>query len=407
MQASDKKNIAIVWEGYDAGGVDSYLSYLLDAWPSDDEIYIFYNIENLGVDRLKKIMANKTIKFRQVKTIFKYYDGKSATSLALKYIMHLLAPLLYFRNILEYKKVFQRYDFDILMAQNGGYPGSYGVLSSCAGAAFANIEARCLVIHHAANPPRFGHKFFRLVIEKQLSKTLSSIIAISKVTKQTILDHTGFFNGAEDKISVIENGVPIPKQKKEYIGLGEKKLKIGIIGRLDPHKGHDDFLKALTLLSLDSLKAITVEFIGGYKPADFTRVSGLIISYGLEDIVHVRGYVDSSTTDVILSLDLVAMTTKDFEGFGLTIIEALHAGVPVMATRVGIVPELFADDDFMSFEPGDCSAMASAVNFFLEADDKSSLISEHVIAALNNYDSKYASKRYREHLIRHQIIGDK
>ena len=60
MRANDKKNIAIVWEGYDAGGVDSYLSYLLDAWPCDDEIYIFYNVENLGVERLKKIISNKT-----------------------------------------------------------------------------------------------------------------------------------------------------------------------------------------------------------------------------------------------------------------------------------------------------------------------------------------------------------
>ena len=399
MRANDKKNIAIVWEGYDAGGVDSYLSYLLDAWPCDDEIYIFYNVENLGVERLKKIISNKTIKFRQVKTIFKYYDGKTSTSLALKYIMHLLAPLLYFRNVLEYKKTFQRYDFDILMAQNGGYPGSYGVLSSCIGAAFANIEVRCLVVHHAANPPRFGHKYFRFIIERQLSKNLNSIIAISKVTKQTILNNTGFFNGEKDKISVIENGVPIPKQKKEYIASREKKLKIGIIGRLDPHKGHDDFLKALSLMPKDTLSMISVEFIGGYRKEDFIRVSGQVTDFGLQDIVEIKGYVNLSVAEIILGLDLVVMVTKDFEGFGLTIVEALHSGVPVMATRVGIVPELFSDNDLMSVEPGDVRGMARALKEFIETEEKGIFISVEMKSRLRKYESGYSSSRYRDHLV--------
>ena len=73
-----KKKIAIVWEGYEAGGIDSYLYYLLEAWPIDDEFTIFYNQENLGADRLKILLKNKKIIFQPVKTFFRFYEEASA-----------------------------------------------------------------------------------------------------------------------------------------------------------------------------------------------------------------------------------------------------------------------------------------------------------------------------------------
>ena len=248
--SSDKLQIAIVWEGFDAGGVDSYLSYLLDTWPHQDTFYIFHNRENRGIDRLKKIMSNKSVKFILVKTIFQHYDSKSKRSLALKYLRHIMSPLLYLVNIFLYKKKFEGFEFDVLVAQNGGYPGSYAVLSACMAAYLTKINVVCLVIHHAANPPILGHRLFRSIIEKNLTKKLSSIVAISQATKKTILDNTKLFNNSNKDVTVIENGVIMPIKKK-YFSHNQKIQKIGIIGRLDPHKGHDDFLKALSLLSMN------------------------------------------------------------------------------------------------------------------------------------------------------------
>jgi glycosyltransferase involved in cell wall biosynthesis len=400
MNSLDTKKIAIVWEGYDAGGVDSYLSYLLDAWPVEDHICIFHNEENQGIDRLKKIMSNSAVTFSSVKTVFKYYDGKTPVSLLLKYLIHIISPILYVINVFLYKKKLQPYEFDILMAQNGGYPGSYGVLASCLGAYLAKIKTISLVIHHSANPPRFGHKLFRFGIEKYLSKILGSIVAISEVTKKTIQINTNFFKNASSNIVVIENGVPVPNKKKINSPNRGRIQKIGIIGRLDPHKGHDDFLKALSLIPKVSLSMLSVEFIGGYREADFQRVSRLVADFGLEDIVQIKGYVNLSVAEIILSLDLVVMATKDFEGFGLTIVEALHSGVPVMATRVGIVPELFSENDLMSVEPGDVWGMARAIKEFIETEDKNIFISKVIKSRLRKYEAGYSSRRYRDHLVR-------
>ena len=51
----DKLKIAIVWEQKEWGGVDSYLSYMINSWPNDqDSFVIFYNKQNKGAIRLKK-----------------------------------------------------------------------------------------------------------------------------------------------------------------------------------------------------------------------------------------------------------------------------------------------------------------------------------------------------------------
>lgn len=395
--------IAIVWEGFEAGGVDSYLSYLLNAWPCDDCFHIFYNLENRGITRLKKMITNKFVNFVPVKTVFKHYDGRTQMSLTLKYLRHLMTPFLYLINVFLYQRKLREFEFDILLAQNGGYPGSYGVLSACIGASFARIKTTCLVVHHAANPPIFGHYLFRLVIEKILSRKLSSIIAISQATKETILKNTKF-SFEKNELTVIENGVP-KVDKKKFFPSNQKTFKIGIIGRLDLHKGHDDFLRALSLLSSKHLRSISVEFIGGYKDEDYKRIVSYLDLFGLKDVVEIRGYVDLPISEIIFNLDLVAMVTKDFEGFGLTIVEALNLGVPVLATRVGIVPDLFSNESVMTIEPSDYQSMSKAIIKFIETKDKSTFITKEVRSQLKKYDAKYASRRYREHLLNNYYSG--
>ena len=291
-------------------------------------------------------------------------------------------------------------NFDILIAQNGGYPGSYGVLSSCFGAKLAKIRTIALVIHHAANYPLPGHKIFRYFIEKNLKNILHSIIPISNATKETIEKHTNFRKDFDQNITVIENGVPLPEKEKQYILDKKRKLKVAILGRLDPHKGHDDFLIALNLLSRDLLRKISVEFIGSYKGEDFKRISSLIAEFDLQEIVEIKGFVNTSTEKIISDLDLLVMATKDFEGFGLTIIEALHARVPVISTRVGVALELFSEEDIMAVMPRDHIGISKALETFINSENKKSLISEDVLEKLKKYDSKLSSRRYRDHLTR-------
>ena len=125
----------------------------------------------------------------------------------------------------------------------------------------------------------------------------------------------------------------------------------------------------------------------------------MIISLDLESTVTIHGFVDDDIQSIITGLDLVAMVTKTFEGFGLTIIEALNNDVPVLATRVGIVSELFPINSKMIVDVGDRKGIASAIEQFVSSEDKGSFIPEEVKSRLWRYDSNYMSLRYRQHLI--------
>ena len=105
---------------------------------------------------------------------------------------------------------------------------------------------------------------------------------------------------------------------------------------------------------------------------------------GLEDKVVIPGYIDGDSIQLISQLNILLMLTKDFEGFGLTIAEAMIAGVPVIATKVGAVQE------FVNNEVG-----------YLVPPESPSDIARALTAYLNNPgDFKLRAKKAKKHIER-------
>ena len=404
---SRQLRIAIVWEQIEWGGVDSYLSYLLNSWPnSEDQIVIFHNKENKGAARLKGLLkSGPRVCFEEIPISIKFYDGNSKFSKLLRLVTYIATPLLFVRACRSYRNLFKGSDYDVVFVQNGGYPGSYGALASIIGAAQAGIVVRSLTVHHAATKPDLLHGWFRLLIEKKLGNVLSSLITVSNATKQTMIQNTRIFDDQNCYVTVIENGIPIPtptptpKQpgKRQTVGYG--KIKIGLLGRLEAYKGHDDFLCALSLLPRAILSRVSVEFYGGYEQKDFDRLSHLVEVFELDDVVSILGFVERDTSEIIADLDLVAMVTKTFEGFGLTVVEALHQKVPVLATPVGIIPDIFPEGGKLIVDAGNIHGMASAIEGFVNAPNRGEYMNECVQSRLWKYDSNYMAARYRQHLM--------
>ena len=370
---SNSSRIAIVWEQNEWGGVDSYLEYLLNSWPNkQDQIVVLHNKGNKGAIRLMNLLSNNDmVSFVQINTVFKYYPWSNFFANLLKIIIHVLTPVLFIYSVSRYKQLFNSEKFDIVIGQNGGYPGSYGVLSSLIAAKKAGVKVRSLVVHHAAGKPIIMHGWFRMIIERKLGGgILTSVIAVSHATKDTLVRNTYLFDQQKCHVTVIENGIPIPDKRIKKTNNPHDKFKIGMLGRLEPYKGHDDFLCALSILSQSCLEKIKVEFFGGYADSDYKRLTNIINKLELENTVDILGYVDSNVTDIIAGLDLVVMVTKTFEGFGLTVIEALHQGVPVLATNVGVVQELFPEGSEFIVDVGDFDGMAKLIEKIVLSNEK-------------------------------------
>jgi glycosyltransferase involved in cell wall biosynthesis len=142
----------------------------------------------------------------------------------------------------------------------------------------------------------------------------------------------------DDRCRVVHNGIDrAPFEQaidagsvRERMGIPKGAVVAGVVGRLDERKGHRYFLEALHRLRAaePGLHGVIVGE-GREKDAILTQRKAL----GLEDRVHVLGYW-ASLPEALAAIDVFVLPSL-MEGHPLAILEAMAAGKPVVATRVG------------------------------------------------------------------------
>ncbi len=148
---------------------------------------------------------------------------------------------------------------------------------------------------------------------------------------------------------------------------------IGCFGRIRAQKGTDVFVNAMRQLLPDRPEATAV-ILGRATEAhrDFERgLRAEIDAAGLRDRIR---FLPEVPVDQIArwyqALDLF-IAPQRWEGFGLTPLEAMACGVPVIATRVGAFEELVAEGETGHLvAPGECAAMAAAVAPLLDDEGR-------------------------------------
>lgn len=137
---------------------------------------------------------------------------------------------------------------------------------------------------------------------------------------------------------------------------------IGFVGRLSPEKGPEVFVRAALLLRDRLPNARFV--IAGDGPSR-ERVEALAAQYLLDDRLELLGTRDDMPS-VYRGLD-VLVSSSHSEALPLAVMEAMACGVPVVATRVGGVPELVAHGSTgWLVEAGDFQGLATAAASLIE-----------------------------------------
>ena len=346
---SQIKKIAIVWESETGGGVNSYLKYLLQSRAFlGKQITIFTNSENKGAKSLIKDLAQqKNVKFIFFNSFFVFNRKRSFLE---KLIYYFLKPFLLFIMVFKFKKILSDSNYDILLCECGNYGSFRSEQAAILASRALKIPLKIIVIHHACEkPPLFMGAVFK-IIDYFLRKTLTSLITVSKATRETVFYNSNLLSSDQLKGDVIHNGVPTNKfVKKDYLNLTHAKdkesvLKIGMVTRLSPDKGHDNLILAFSKLPPEYKKKMTIIFVGEDERGQRKRLEELIMDSNLKDKILFLDYVDIDSKKIILSLDLLLSLTKSYEGFGLSIAEAMSVGTPVLATDVGGVNEFFNNE---------------------------------------------------------------
>ena len=140
---------------------------------------------------------------------------------------------------------------------------------------------------------------------------------------------------------------------------------IGFLARACPEKGLDRAIRAVGLLR-DQGRDVRLVAAGATVEAERTYLAGCLAvadELGLADRFDWRGQVDRPGKLALFEeVDLFAMPTTHPEAKGLPVIEALAAGVPVVASDHGTFPELLDDQRAgLLHEPGDPADLARAI----------------------------------------------
>lgn len=371
--------ILIYWEQASWGGVDTHLLELLSTWPApNDEIVLMVNDGNAGFARLQAQF--EALPYVRCVSVPSYSHNElnrrwSQRPLLRRFskLLHFIQPITYWLFVRRMQGYLQREGtFDLLLGNNGGYPAAWGTLCALEAGVRAGIGTRLLLVHHAATSPAPFMWWYEQLVDRRISRIATAMICVSWATRATILARR-WLDEELVRMRVIHHDIAIeaaqPGDKlpdiRGAIGAASGDLLVGIAGRVEPYKGHEDLIFALARMGQEQRTRLRLVVIGAGEVAELERLRCIAANLGVGDRVHFLGYVPGRPVDLIAQLDLLAMVTRTFEGFGLTLAEAMAIGVPVLASRVGAIPEFVDETSGMLVNPGAPQEIARALADFV------------------------------------------
>lgn len=209
---------------------------------------------------------------------------------------------------------------------------------------------------------RFKTAIFRFF--ETLTADLSDVIVtLSEGLKQELVDY-GI--ASPDRFRVIPLGLDLEPftnsiqwqgQFRAQLGGSTENPLVGIIGRLVPVKNHALFLSAARHI-LNNYPHVRFVVVGdGERRAELEEQMSEL---GIASQVHFVGW-QQNLPRIYADLDAIVISSNN-EGTPVSLIEAMAAGVPVISTAVGGVPDLLHEGDFGSLVPaGDAQALGEEI----------------------------------------------
>ena len=205
-----------------------------------------------------------------------------------------------------------------------------------------------------------------------------------------------------EKRSVIPNGVDIEKFKRneekgkvlrnEY-NIGEADILIGTVGRLSKEKNQKMLLEALYSLMRDD-ERVKVMLVGaGLKEWELKQFAE---ARHLTDRIIFTGIM-KDTVAAYSAMDIFVLSSLT-EGVPLTVLEAMSCRVPVVATRVGGIPEMLKDGEAgLLVGAQDVDGLRRKIEQLIKDADKRHQLSDFAHAFVkNNYSIRQMCYTYRE-----------
>lgn len=216
-------------------------------------------------------------------------------------------------------------------------------------------KTRLIYTEHSTSNRRRNKSYFR-PIERLIYSFYSKVISISEQTQQALLEWL-----APQDVSqfvVIRNGIDIEvyKPKNYFI----KNNKIIMVSRFAPAKDQETLIKAMCNVHKD----LSLELVGDGE--NLEKCKKLSTELGLDNRISFLG--SCSNVNELLWDAKIGVQSSHWEGFGLTAVEMMAAGLPVIASNVEGLRQVVEGAGLL-FNRGDEVELANKINKLYEDDE--------------------------------------
>ncbi len=270
-----------------------------------------------------------------------------------------------FHLIKEFAELLTEKKVDIVHAHQYT-PYFYAVLASF----FSKRHPKVVFTEHGRHQPD-KVRWKRVIFNKLFRPVTAAYTGVANFSKDSLAT---FEKIPADKIEVIYNGIDLSRfpddcdkaKLRKSLGFEEDKTLVGIIARLDPIKNHAVLIESISLLKeqFPDIQLIIV----GEGPMQ-KELQELVNELNLEDYVVFTG-LRKDVPRILMALDLFVLPST-MEAMSVTLLEAMSASLPVVATDVGgnkevVVPHVTGE----LVPPKDAEQLAGAIESIISAPQK-------------------------------------
>jgi glycosyltransferase involved in cell wall biosynthesis len=350
--------ICFYTENYYRGGLDTFLINLINAWPdAKDDLTLVCNGTHPGLDTI----VEKTRRPLKIERYYRIFTTTIAQGqISSKWSQSFLARaffVLTFRffqysiffpwYVFTLMLFFRRSDFDRLMVVNGGYPAS--LLGRSTVIAWWLAGKRPLAVmnfHNSTTCPAWYHSFAENRIDALVIRSVSHIVSVSKDCLGSLNSRSAFlgcgklsyiYNGIEDPTCLLKTAATTTEN-----GSSPKRYCL-MLATYENRKGHAYLLQAFQSV-VKNFPDVQLQIYGHGRSHEKKQVANEVIRLKLENNVTLGDFTRQTAT-LLAGASVLVVPSQANESFGLTIIEAMAFGVPVVTTDVGGMPEVLGDSN--------------------------------------------------------------
>lgn len=229
-------------------------------------------------------------------------------------------------------------------------------LTYFAGIAAKRVSGKPLVVHmHATEFDRSGENINRRVyaIEKAGMQAADRVIAVSELTRRIVIGKYGIL---ADKVVTVHNAVRFGESEEAVPERAVKDKVVTFLGRITYQKGPDYFVEAAAKV----LQRVSdVRFVMAGSGDLMNHVVRRVAQLGIADRFHFTGFLKGGEVQRMFRLSDVYVMPSVSEPFGISPLEAMRSGVPVIISRQSGVAEVL--DYAIKVNYWDVDALADAI----------------------------------------------